>query len=177
MKSDTDIINTDANDSYGDFEREVEEEFLSAVEKDNKADIVIPLINSHRLAYNMDSADCAGAVFYSMMRLAVKSPHNSATELYRNAMGVITKWKGVLGFYLKQTDAQIEVIMKFEEMCQESEELSPLFAKLLPFLYDKDVVQEDAILRWGEEKAGADDCDKVYLNKCESFIKWLKEAS
>ena len=177
LKSDTDIINTDANDSYGDFEREVEEEFLSAVEKDNKADIVIPLINSHRLAYNMDSADCAGAVFYSMMRLAVKSPHNSATELYRNAMGVITKWKGVLGFYLKQTDAQIEVIMKFEEMCQESEELSPLFAKLLPFLYDKDVVQEDAILRWGEEKAGADDCDKVYLNKCESFIKWLKEAS
>ncbi|CAA0395695.1 unnamed protein product [Arabidopsis thaliana] len=153
LKSDTDIINTDANDSYGDFEREVEEEFLSAVEKDNKADIVIPLINSHRVHII------------------------SATELYRNAMGVITKWKGVLGFYLKQTDAQIEVIMKFEEMCQESEELSPLFAKLLPFLYDKDVVQEDAILRWGEDKAGADDCDKVYLNKCESFIKWLKEAS
>ncbi|KAG7542386.1 Nucleotidyl transferase domain [Arabidopsis thaliana x Arabidopsis arenosa] len=176
LKSDTDSINTDANDDYGYFEREVEETFLMAIIKDD-VDHVIRLINSRRFAYNMASADCAGAVFYSMMRLAVNTPHNSASELYRNATTIITKWKGVLGFYLKQTDEQIEVIMKFEEMCEESEELGPLFAQIVHFLYDKDVVQEDAILRWGEEKAGADESDKVYLNQCEALIKWLKEAS
>ncbi|CAL9225916.1 unnamed protein product [Arabidopsis halleri] len=176
LKSDTDSINTDANDDYGYFEREVEETFLMAIIKDD-VDHVIRLINSRRFAYNMASADCAGAVFYSMMRLAVNTPHNSASELYRNATTIITKWKGVLGLYLKQTDEQIEVIMKFEEMCEESAELGPLFAQIVHFLYDKDVVQEDAILRWGEEKAGADESDKVYLKQCEALIQWLKEAS
>lgn len=33
-----------------------------------------------RLSYNMTSADCAGAVFYSMMKLAVKTPHSSASK-------------------------------------------------------------------------------------------------
>ncbi|KAL1194646.1 hypothetical protein V5N11_031467 [Cardamine amara subsp. amara] len=178
-----DSINTDAddandpNDDYGYFEREVEVTFLRAIKK-NKVEVATFELKSLRLAYNMDSADCAGAVFHSMMRLAVDTPHNSASELYRNAASIITKWKGVLGFYVKHIDEQIEVIMKFEEMCQEDyAELVPLFAQILHFLYDKDVVQEDAILRWGEEKAGADESDKVYLIQSEAFIQWRKEAS
>ncbi|EOA15350.1 hypothetical protein CARUB_v10004259mg [Capsella rubella] len=181
LKSDTDSINTDANDpnddDYGYFEREVRETFLRAIEEDNNVDHITPLINSLRFSYDMASADCAGAIFYSMMRLAMDTQHNSTSELYRNATSIITKCKGVLGFYVKQIDEQIEVIMKFEEMCQESAALSPLFVQIVHFLYDKDVVQEDAILRWGEEKAGADESDKVYLNQCEAFIQWLKEAS
>ncbi|XP_010439873.1 PREDICTED: translation initiation factor eIF-2B subunit epsilon-like [Camelina sativa] len=181
LKSDNDSISTDANDpnddDYGYFQREVRETFLRAVEEDNNVDHVTPLINSLRFSYNMASADCAGAIFYSMMRLAVDSPHNSTSELYRNATSIINKSKGLLGFYVKQIDEQIEVIMKFEEMCEETAELVPLFAQIVHFLYDKDVVQEDAILRWGEEKAGADESDKVYLNQCEAFIQWLKEAS
>ncbi|KAF2568689.1 hypothetical protein F2Q68_00027952 [Brassica cretica] len=181
LKSDADSINTDVNnpgDEYIYFEREVEGTFLRAVEEGIKVELGILEINSLRLSYNMESADCAGAIFYSMMKLAVDSPHSSASELYKNAASIIAKWKGLLGFYVKQTDEQIEVIMKFEEMCQETaRELGPLFAQILHVLYEKDVVQEDAILRWAEEKAGADEADKVYLQQCESFIQWLKEAS
>ncbi|KAF3556836.1 hypothetical protein F2Q69_00017337 [Brassica cretica] len=152
LKSDADSINTDVNDpgdEYGYFEREVEGAFLRAVEEGIKVELGILEINSLRLSYNMESADCAGAIFYSMMKLAADSPHSSA-----------------------------KVIMKFEEMCQETaRELGPLFAQILHVLYEKDVVQEDAILRWAEEKAGADEADKVYLQQCESFIQWLKEAS
>ncbi|CAN7103967.1 unnamed protein product [Brassica rapa subsp. narinosa] len=181
LKSDADSINTDVNDpgdDYGYFEREVEGTFLRAVEEGIKVELGVLEINSLRLSYNMESADCAGAIFYSMMKLAVDTPHSSASELYKNASSIITKWKGLLGFYVKQTDEQIEVIMKFEEMCQETaKELGPLFAQILHVLYEKDVVQEDAIMRWAEEKAGADEADKVYLQQCETFIQWLKEAS
>lgn len=30
-----------------------------------------------RLSYNLDSTDCAGALFYAMMKLAVDTPHGS----------------------------------------------------------------------------------------------------
>ncbi|KAF3576369.1 hypothetical protein DY000_02035281 [Brassica cretica] len=153
LKSDADSINTDVNDpgdEYGYFEREVEGTFLRAVEEGIKVELGILEINSLRLSYNMESADCAGAIFYSMMKLAV--------DLHIALL--------------------IEVIMKFEEMCQETaRELGPLFAQILHVLSEKDVVQEDAILRWAEEKASADEADKVYLQQCESFIQWLKEAS
>ncbi|KAL0740495.1 hypothetical protein Bca4012_082008 [Brassica carinata] len=181
LKSDADSINTDVNDpgdEYGYFEREVEGTFLRAVEEGIKVEHGILEIKSLRLSYNMESADCAGAIFYSMMKRAVDTPHGSAGELNKNAASIIAKWKGLLGFCVKQTDEQIEVIMKFEEMCQETaKELGPLFAQILHVLYEQDVVQEDAILRWAEEKAGADEADKVYLQQCEAFIQWLKEAS
>ncbi|KFK36401.1 hypothetical protein AALP_AA4G119500 [Arabis alpina] len=178
LKSDADSITTDVNDPIDDFEREVEGTFLRAVEEGIAVNLVILEVSSLRMSYNMESTDCTGAVFYSMMKLAVDTPHNSPGELYKNVASIITKWKGLLGNFVKETDEQIEVIMKFEEMCQESaRELGPLFAQILHLLYDKDVLLEDAILRWAEEKAGADEADKVYLNQCETFIQWLKEAS
>ncbi|CAA0374690.1 unnamed protein product [Arabidopsis thaliana] len=181
LKSDADSINTDVNDPNDDyyyFEKEVEGTVLRAVEENIKVDLVTMEINGLRLSFNMESADCAGATFFSMIKLALDTPHNSGSELYKNAASIITKWKDLLGFYAKKIDEQIEVIMKFEEMCQESpKELGPLFTQILHLLYDKDVLQEDAILRWEEEKAGADEADKVYLKQCDTFIQWLKEAS
>jgi translation initiation factor eIF-2B subunit epsilon len=47
---------------------------------------------------------------------------------------------------------------------------------VLKLLYDEEVVGEEACLAWADEKAHADDSDKVYLNKCAAFIQWLREA-
>ncbi|KAH9649152.1 eIF-2B GDP-GTP exchange factor subunit epsilon [Citrus sinensis] len=155
-----------------------------------------------RLSYNMTSADCAGAVFYSMMKLAVKTPHSSAIgllslypspfsmvasnaypiylsgELQQNTANIITTWQKLLKSYLLEIDEEIEIILKFEEMCLESaKEFSPLFARILHILYDKDILQEDAILRWADEKEGADESDKVFVRQSEKFVQWLREAS
>jgi len=46
----------------------------------------------------------------------------------------------------------------------------------LPYLYNEDVVSEDAIMRWAEEKEHADESDKVFVKQSEAFIQWLKEA-
>jgi len=71
----------------------------------------------------------------------------------------------------------MEILLKFEEMCQETtKEFSPLFSKILPYLYNEDVVSEDAIMRWAEEKEHADESDKVFVKQSEAFIQWLKEA-
>ncbi|PKA49916.1 Mannose-1-phosphate guanylyltransferase 1 [Apostasia shenzhenica] len=154
-----------------DFEKEVEATFQRALAGVDQ-DIVILEINSLRLSYNMSHADCAGALFYSIMKAALLVPCSSKNELYTSSMKEIVKWKNLLKHYLKTVDEEIEVILKFEEICLETaREFSPLFGNILSCLYDKEVLSEDAILSWAQEKEGADESDKILLKQSEQFIK------
>lgn len=167
----------DSRDESIYFEKEVEATFLRAVHENITVDHVVLEVNSLRLSYNRLTADCAGALFYSMMKLALETPYNSASELLQNATNVVTKWKKLLKYYLADIDEEIEVILKFEEMCLESaKEFAPLFTKIMWHLYDQEVLQEDAILRWDDEKKDADELDKVFVKQAEKFIQWLREA-
>lgn len=38
-------------------------------------------------------------------------------------------------------------------------------------MYDKDIIQEDAILSWEDEKRDADESDKVFVNQAQTFIQ------
>ncbi|KAJ9680368.1 hypothetical protein PVL29_019632 [Vitis rotundifolia] len=146
--------NEDSRDDSVYFEKEVEATFLRAVHENVKEDHVILEVNSLRLSYNMTSADCAGALFYSVMKLALETPCNSNSELLKNVASVITRWQKLLKSYLQSMDEEI-----------------------LHLLYEKDILQEDAILKWASEKEGAEESDKVFVKQSEKFIQWLNEAS
>ncbi|GAV64214.1 LOW QUALITY PROTEIN: Hexapep domain-containing protein/NTP_transferase domain-containing protein/W2 domain-containing protein, partial [Cephalotus follicularis] len=164
--------NEDSRDDSIYFEKEVEATFLRAVHENIEINDVVLEINSLRLSYNMTAADCSGAVFYSMVKLALETPHSSEGELLNNAKTVITTWRELLKFYLPETDEEIEVILKFEEMCLEStKEFSSLFSRILFLLYDKEILQEEAILKWADEKEGADESDKVFVRQSEELIQ------
>ncbi|KAL3516208.1 hypothetical protein ACH5RR_023110, partial [Cinchona calisaya] len=174
----SDDDDNDMKDDYDFFEKEVDATFRRAVDENIKEDNVILEVNSLRLSYNLTTADCAGALFYSMMKSALSAPHSSSNDLVKNATNVITKWKKLLKYYLPSMDEEIEVILKFEEMCFEStKEYSKVFVQILHLLYDKDIIQEEAILNWASEKEGADENDKLFVNQAENLIKWLNEAS
>lgn len=164
------------DDDY--FEKEVEATFQRAVQENIKDDNVILEVNSLRLSYNMTAADCAGALFYSVLKLAVETPHSSNSELHKIVAKLFTTWKKLLKYYLPSIDEEIEVILKFEEICSESaKEFSPLFSQILHLLYSLDIIQEEAILAWESEKQGADEADRAFLKQAQSFIEWLKNAS
>ncbi|KAL1828028.1 hypothetical protein ACET3Z_006440 [Daucus carota] len=174
----TNDSDTDVNDEATYFEKEVEATFLRAVEEDVKNDHIILEVNSLRLSYNMTALDCASALFYSVMKLALDMQHNTASELFTNVAKVLAKWKTLLKSYLLTIDEEIEVIMKFEDICMGSaREYSVLFEQILHLLYDKEIIQEEAILSWASEKEEAEESDKVFVKKCEKFIRWLNEAS
>ncbi|XP_061995268.1 uncharacterized protein LOC133713168 [Rosa rugosa] len=167
----------DSDEDTSDFENEVEATFLRAVHENIKLEHVVLEVNSLRLSSNKETVICAGAIFYSMMKLALEAPHDSASELVRAASRVISKWKHLLKNYLSDIDEEIEVIMKFEEMCLESaKEFSSVFDKILYQLYDQEVIQEEAILRWVEEKTDADESDRIFVRQAETFVQWLREA-
>ncbi|CAM8927873.1 unnamed protein product [Rhodiola kirilowii] len=114
----------------------------------HKAIIVIE-VNALRLSFNMTFLDCASALFYSVIKLALDTPHNSPAELRASAALVIRKWKKLLKGYITSADEEIEVILKFEEMCLEYKELAPSFTQIIHLMYDEDLVQEGVDSKMG----------------------------
>ncbi|KAF7091957.1 hypothetical protein CFC21_094492 [Triticum aestivum] len=161
------------DDDYTKFEKEVEETFQRALDGVHQDNLILE-INALRLSYSLQHADCAGAVFYSIMRGALVAAQSTNDNLLKTTADALAKWKDLLRNYTKTVDEEMEILLKFEEMCQDiTKEFSPLFSKVLPYLYDKDVVSEDAILRWAEEKENADESDKVFVKQSDAFIKFF----
>ncbi|PKI44627.1 hypothetical protein CRG98_034982, partial [Punica granatum] len=176
--SDSEDDDEDTKNDSAYFEKEVEATFLRAVHENVQVDHVILEVNSLKLSCNMEFSACAGAIFYSMMKLALETPHKTTDELSRAVLNIFNSWHRLLKSYLSGKDEEIEVILKFEEMCSESaKELSPLFTQILHHLYDKELISEDAILGWEFEKQGAEESDRVFVRQAENFLQWLKEAS
>ena len=74
--------------------------------------------------------------------------------------------------YLKSEDDEVEVLLKFEEICLESgKEFAPMFSKVLEVLYEKEILSEEAILSSASEKQEAYELDKVFLKQSEVFIQ------
>ncbi|XP_078152649.1 trimeric LpxA-like enzyme [Carex rostrata] len=157
------------------FDKEVEETFERALGGVAEENVQLE-INSLRLSFNVSHAECAGAVFQSVIKSALVAS-NSKSNLLKATIDAIEKSKRLLKYFITNVDEEIEVILKFEEMCMETaREFSPIFSSVLHQLYDKEVITEDAILKWESEKAEADESDKVFVKQSEAFLKWLKEA-
>ncbi|CAH1420782.1 unnamed protein product [Lactuca virosa] len=168
------------NDGYEFFEKEVEETFRRGVDEKLKDENIIFEVQSLRLSHKMDLDKCVGALFYSMMKLALDTWNTSSGEndLLKKTKDVISQWGKLLKWFLRDIDVEIEVILKFEEMCLESAKAyAPLFMEVLRVLYDKDIIQEDAIKEWKEEKKGADESDRVFVEQSQKFLKLLKAAN
>uniref|UniRef100_A0A7N0TQL7 Translation initiation factor eIF2B subunit epsilon n=1 Tax=Kalanchoe fedtschenkoi TaxID=63787 RepID=A0A7N0TQL7_KALFE len=176
MSDDDDDDIEEVQDDTSLFQKEVEATFLRAVHENVAQSHIVLEVNALRLSFNMTFLDCASALFYSMIKLALDTPHNSSVDLRTSAAALIRKWKKLLKGYLTSIDEEIEVILKFEEMCLESKELAPSFTQLLHLMYDEDIVQEESILNWAAEKENADEKDKEFVKQAEQFLQWLKEA-
>ncbi|XP_026416310.1 translation initiation factor eIF-2B subunit epsilon-like [Papaver somniferum] len=175
-KRDGETSGSDSEDEE-DFDTEVEATFLRLVHEGVDQKNTIIEVTSLRFAFNMETSDCARALFWSMMKFAYETPYGTEAELYRNAVSVITTWGDLLRHYVTSTDEQIEIIATLEEMCSEfAKDFAAMFHKILHVLYEKDIVTEEAILLWASEKQEADASDRIFVNQLQSLIQWLKEA-
>ena len=48
--------------------------------------------------------------------------------------------------------------------------------QVVKLLYDKDIIEEDAVLSWADEKQMAEEDERKYLRKAAAFVAWLREA-
>ncbi|KAK9841354.1 hypothetical protein WJX74_004422 [Apatococcus lobatus] len=108
-------------------------------------------------------------------------------ELAKRVHKNLSRHKGLLGNFLRDLEDQVEVINTFEDFAGPDPSIefaddaghhfaqASVFAKVLQSLYDLDVVAEEAILQWADEK-GTDAADQAFVKKAQPFITWLKEA-
>ena len=107
-------------------------------------------------------------------------------ELLKRAATQLHRWRDLLTKFLKNEEDQVELLLTLEEFCGEEGDFegtgekgvafAAIFPQLLKLLYERDIIGEEAILAWAEEKAHADEEEKRFLRLAEPFLEWLQEA-
>jgi len=181
------------------FRREVTETFLRCIKNGYEESNIVVELQGLKLAENRTFADLARYVLTALLGLSLPAPPETAKEyralypaeapegsgkLLGSAKPRLAKWAPMLRRFLKNDDDQVEVLLTLEDFCAEEDvfaasgggRYTPIFAQVLHALYDNDVLSEDAVLAWAEEKGGAEEGDKKFLNLAKPFITWLQEA-
>lgn len=161
------------------FRREVAETFLRCVKEGFEQANAVVELQGLKMAENRTFADLARYILTTLLALSLPPPPDCLKEnlcLYpaaapANASGLlaglkprIAKWAPLLRRFLKTEDDQVEMLLTFEEFCAEdavfrstgSKAYGAVFPQTLHVLYDADILSEEAVLAWAEEKAGAD---------------------
>ncbi|KAG2662455.1 hypothetical protein PVAP13_1KG538800 [Panicum virgatum] len=106
-KDDSSDIAVEDDDPFSKFEKEVEETFQRALGGGVNRDNLILEINGLRLAYSLQHADCAGAVFYSVMKSALVAAQSTNDTLLKTTAEALGKWKDLLRNYTKTIDEEV----------------------------------------------------------------------
>ncbi|KAF5828895.1 hypothetical protein DUNSADRAFT_16852 [Dunaliella salina] len=80
---------------------------------------------------------------------------------------------------------KVELLLTFEEYCslegvfeaqgENGKAFAEIFEPMLKIIYDAEIVSEEAILAWADEKQLAEEEEKVFVKKAERFLQWLRE--
>lgn len=151
------------------FLSEVIESLKRGFDEKSNADFLILEINSSRYAYNMALNEVNFFVVKAAFNLPAvvdsQEPLKGFMQVY-NYLG-----EKVLKNYIKGDGAMVDCLNATVECCEENESLKLKLMHIVKFLYDKDLLAEEAILSWCE------DVESDWVKKSlQPLIKWFEEA-
>lgn len=163
------------------FLSEVIDSLLRGFQDKLNCDNLILEINSSRYAYNVSMSE----VTYNVIKAILSLPLHYLSEMketvnnlnYQKTLKImVTYFHPILVNYVKTEDAQDDCLRAIEEVASTTEELLPFLQHLLHLLYDKDIVSEEKILEWYNDKNMDEFESNLVRAATQSFIKWLEEA-
>lgn len=188
------------------FKREVAETFLRCVKENISHENVVIELNGLKIAEDKTFADCARFMLTTALGLCLPAPlaisreyrglysagdvdadtKDGKLELLKRTAGQLHRWKDLLTKFLKNEEDQVELLLTLEEFCGEEGDFertgekgaafAAIFPQLLKLLYERDIVGEEALLAWADEKTHADEDEKRFLRLAEPLLEWLQEA-
>jgi translation initiation factor eIF-2B subunit epsilon len=188
------------------FKREVAETFLRCVKENISHENVVIELNGLKIAEDKTFADCARFMLTTALGLCLPAPlavsreyrslysagdvdadsKDGKLELLKRTAAQLHRWKDLLTKFLKNEEDQVELLLTLEEFCGEEGDFegtgekgaafAEIFPQLLKLMYERDIVGEEALLAWAEEKTHADEEEKRFLRLAEPFLEWLQEA-
>ena len=185
-----DIIN-DFDASFDQFHVEVMESLQRGFDDGSDASNLVLEINASRHAYAVTATQVIHSVVMSVLRIASSAAANKGdlnpNGTLKEIKEKLTFFKSLILKYVKTESAQVDCIKGIEMQCaKEMDNFLPIIAKIVHFMYDTDVLSDDAILDW-YHNAGSDEEDDDELpnanagdmvrQKMKPLIKWLEEES
>lgn len=151
------------------FLSEVNESLKRGFDVKSNADFLNVEINASRFAYNMTLNEVNFFVVKAAFNLSVsvnsEDPLKGFVQVF-NYLGDL-----VLKNYIKGDSAMSDCLSAIVECCEETATLKPKIMHVVKFLYDKDLLTEDAILTWYE------DVELDWVKKSlQPLVKWFEEA-
>ena len=131
------------------FFNEVLESLKRGYNEKSNPDYLILEINSSRYAYNMSLKEVNFYVVKAILSLPIM--HVEDANVLTNLNSVLAHLGPVMNNYIRGEDAMHDCLQAFEEVCKQYEHFQPKLPQLIHYLYDKEVVTDDAILQWHDE--------------------------
>ncbi|XP_065911743.1 translation initiation factor eIF2B subunit epsilon-like [Dysidea avara] len=133
-------------------------------------------INSSKHAYNIPIDDVPVAI----IRAILEGPQNefpSTIAMLSYIEQAINKLQSLLQHYMKNHSVQVKVLGDTADSASQNPKLLAGFAKIVLFLYNVDVIKEQAILEWYEGlQANSSTSAQEVLAKIQPVIVWLQTA-
>jgi translation initiation factor eIF-2B subunit epsilon len=152
------------------FFTEVMESLKRGYEEKTDAEFLILEINSSRYAYNIGLSEVNFLVMKAIFSFPVFQDNDS--NIISSLASLLKYFSKVITNYIRGNEAMQNCLKAFEECCEENAALQDKSAKCIHFMYDKEVIDEDAILEWHQHLE-----NDVLKSSLAKLVDWLQQSS
>lgn len=170
-------IMLDDDAKFSVFNAEVFESLHRGFKEGIKADNLILEINSSRHAYAVSSNQVVHSVCSAVFAIPGQQGEDiSGPKLLKEIQKVIKAFSPILSKYVKDSSAQIECLFTLEQHCKDHSDYLAVAMKTIHFLYETDIISEDAVLVWFGQADRHPSFGPGFRKKIQPFIDWLEES-
>ncbi len=168
------------------FHNEVLESLQRGAKEGINAENLVLEINSSRHAYAATPQQVVQSVTQSILTIATRGDSDSESftgvKLLKSVQKSVSGFQALMAKYCSKTiSAQVDCLVALAEFCASNAAVEAIAAKVMQVLYDKDLLVEEAILKWyGEEEdeaveAASPGFSKKFRDRVKPFVDWLEE--
>ncbi|CAF4092661.1 unnamed protein product [Rotaria sordida] len=176
--------------SDDDFQEEVIRTLKRAYKKNLKPNNIIDELNILKPTYNVSPTEFEQSIIRAIFLLPLENQIANPEQLnYWNTLKLTMDKisQTILKNYMKITNEQAQMLLlnEIDLICLEYIQLIGVYiANILMYLYDNDVIDEQWILKWYEnkqEKIKNNQLiikleEEIYYDKLKQFVEWLQNA-
>ena len=153
------------------FHGEVMESLQRGAKEGVKVDNLVLEVNSSRHAYAITPTQVIHSVLTAILEIAASNAAETPKQkLVIEVKKAFDDFNGLLAKYIKSSGAQTDCLNALSLHCLNEEKFLPILAKMVHFLYQDDLLQEDPIKAWHEK------ADPKCREKVKPFIDWLEQV-
>uniref|UniRef100_A0A1B6LJB8 Translation initiation factor eIF2B subunit epsilon n=1 Tax=Graphocephala atropunctata TaxID=36148 RepID=A0A1B6LJB8_9HEMI len=155
------------------FYNEVVDSLVRGYEDKLLCDNLVLEINSSRYAYNVTMSE----VNYHVMRALLTLPRPDGAA-WQQLASRLTYFMPILTNYIRSDAAQKDCLLAVEDIAGSHPEIMEVVMKIINFLYEKEILSEEAILYWYCNPCSETDIEngKRVRKQVAPFISWLEKA-